>query len=285
MQEMTTLKTLGKNLLERTLPKPIWNRILLARMRKNAAGFRAHIARHTYGGHSLQVQLSDVVGQDWYDKDWPVLPEIALLQKSKLKAGAKVFDIGAHQGIVAMMLGKIVGPDGTVIAIEANPSNARIAETNCSLNQLPQVRILQRAISDKPGKIVLNEDSNGQVDDSGSLGRIEVEACTIDELTATHGAPQVLFLDIEGFETFALQGATQTLARRPDCFIEVHVGTGLEKFGGSVQNILSYFPKDQYELHIGAPEVAESGRGFSPVVSPAAQALMKTRFHLVALAK
>ncbi len=57
----------------------------------------------------MTVSLEDGLAQGWYDYDWPEVPEITLLGKNSLKPGAKVFDIGAHQGVVALMLAKIVG--------------------------------------------------------------------------------------------------------------------------------------------------------------------------------
>ena len=60
------------------------------------------------------------MGAGWYDHDWPELPEIALLKQHGLRPGARVFDIGAHQGVVALMLSKTVGPEGFVLAVEAS---------------------------------------------------------------------------------------------------------------------------------------------------------------------
>jgi hypothetical protein len=52
-----------------------------------------------------------------------------------------------------------------------------------------------------------------------------------------------------------LEGALKTLAARPDCFIEVHVGLGLEKFGGSVRRILDFFPSG-YRFFAAPPETS-----------------------------
>jgi hypothetical protein len=67
---------------------------------------------------------------------------------------------------------------------------------------------------------------------------------------------------VEGFEVHALKGATHTLQGRPDCFIEVHVGCGLEKFGGSVQSLLSLLP--DYELLISVPDNKGDFQPFVP---------------------
>ena len=72
----------------------------------------------------------------------------------------------------------------------------------------------------------------------------------------------MLFIDVEGFECEALRGATKTLAHGPDCYVEVHGGIGLEKFGGSVEAVLAYFPEDRYARFFateGAQEFARPG--------------------------
>jgi hypothetical protein len=87
-----------------------------------------------------------------------------------------------------------------------------------------------------------------------------------------------LFIDVEGYEVEALRGAVKTLATGPDCFVEVHVGAGLERFGGSVADLLRFFPKEQFTLHVHS----ESHR--QPVLLASAPVeLLKTRFFLTAV--
>ena len=127
---------------------------------------------------------------------------------------------------------------------------------------------------------MFNEGMNGQVDDgSGEWGRREVRAVTIDDLSRQYGIPDVLFLDVEGFECHALHGARETLAGRPDCFVEVHTGVGLEKFGGSVSEVASFFPPDTYKLFMA------SDIECNPVSYQAGHRLTQARFYLTAVAK
>src|SRR5215213_150137 len=76
----------------------------------------ARVVEHTYGNERLKVYLADPLSQAWYDQDWSELPEVATLRQSRLHPGAKVFDIGAHQGVVALMIAREVGPRGLVVA-------------------------------------------------------------------------------------------------------------------------------------------------------------------------
>jgi len=72
---------------------------------------------------------------------------------------------------------------------------------------------------------------------------MELKAVSIDDLSETYGRPDLLFIDVEGYECGVLEGAKKTLASSPDCFIETHAGVGLERFHGSVEKLLGLFPQ------------------------------------------
>jgi FkbM family methyltransferase len=243
-----------KQVIKAVVPKPLWNRLRMLRMRYTRASYRRRRVRHDYGGYQLEVELIDPMGAGWYDHDWPELPEIALLKQHGLRPGARVFDIGAHQCVVAMMLSKTVGPQGFVLAVEASPENCQAGERNRELNAIDNCRILHAAGAAQSGTLTFNRGTNGQVDDgTGEWGQIEVDAYSVDDLANQFGAPDVLFIDVEGFECELLRGAQKTLAGRPDCFVEVHVNAGLQKFGGSVSQVLNLFPQG-YEFFAAVPD-------------------------------
>jgi len=265
-----------KQAIKAVVPKPLWSRLRMLRMHYTRSSYRRRRVRHNYGGYPLEVELVDPMGAGWYDHDWPELPEIALLKQHGLRPGARVFDIGAHQCVVALMLSKTVGPQGFVLAVEGSPENCQAGEQNRKLNGIDNLRILHAAGAAQSGTLVFNRGANGQVDDgSGDWGQIEVAAYSVDDLADTFGAPDVLFIDVEGFECELLRGARKTLAGRPDCFVEVHVNAGLEKFGGSIATVLSLFPPG-YEFFAAPPDQA-----FAPWKE--AGAVLHDRFFLVAI--
>ena len=265
-----------KQLVKAITPKPLWTWLRLLRMRYTFATYQRRRVRHSYGGYSLEVELIDPMGAGWYDRDWPELDEIALLKRYGLRSGARVFDIGAHQCVVALMLAKIVGPSGSVVALEANAENRAVGEVNRKLNGVENLTILHAAGAAQSGSLTFNRGANGQVDDgSGEWGQIQVDAFSVDDLAARFGAPNVLFIDVEGFECELLRGAQKTLQSKPDCFVEVHVNAGLEKFGGSVPAVLSLFPPG-FQFFAARPE-----RPFVPLDE--AGAILDDRFFLVAI--
>jgi FkbM family methyltransferase len=239
-----------KAVVRRLLPASLLGRLRAWRLRRLVGRYTPRVVRHTYGGHDLQVRLADPLAQGWYDHDWPLPAEILFLREHGLRPGATVFDLGAHQGVVALMLAREVTPAGRVVAVEANPHNAAAAEANARLNAADNLTVRCAAVADRAGVVTFNLGLNGQVDDgTGQWGRTTVPAVTIDQLATEYGPPAVLFIDVEGFECHALRGAADTLARhRPDCFVEVHLGAGLEKFG-SLDELLGYFPPAAYTLY------------------------------------
>jgi FkbM family methyltransferase len=240
-------------ILRRALPTRVYTRLGLVREAVGRARFAPYVATHRYGPSHRSVHIVDLMGRSWYDHDWDEPAEIReLADRGRLRAGARVFDVGAHQGVVAMMLAERVGPMGEVIAVEATPHNAEAAQRNARLNGLTQIRVLHAAGAEASGTLRFSPRMNGHVAgrDEASL---EVRAVTVDELTARYGAPDVVFVDVEGYELHVLRGARHTLeAHRPDLFIEVHAGVGLERFGDA-NDLLALLPTG-YEVVVSRTE-------------------------------
>lgn len=212
------------------------------------ASYPSRWAEHDYGV-PLEIWIADPVAEEWYDHDWPASDEITFLQRSRLKSGARVFDPGAHQGVVALQLAQVVGPSGQVLAVEAHPHNADVGERNRVQNGCRWLEILKAAVGDRPGSLALVVTMlNAKIGQVGGVGRVAVPAVTIDRLAEDHGTPDVVFLDVEGYECAALRGARRTLASAPDLLIEVHAECGLEELGGSVEKLLASIPSDVYDL-------------------------------------
>ena len=244
-------------LVKYILPKRWVYLIQRRRMHDSIAAFHPHVVTHVYGAHLLSVYLADNLAEGWYDKDWPELEEIKFLRQGRLKPGAVVFDLGAHQGIVAMLLAKEVLPEGKVVAVEGTAHNASVAHKNLALNGIHNVQIVHALVADASAKsIAFSSTLNGSVNSSG-VGEM-VTSVSIDSLAHDQGLPDVVFIDIEGFECQALKGAATVIASGADFFVEIHVGCGLEAHG-TVESVFSYFPVERYECFIsprdGAPFV------------------------------
>ena len=260
------------------LPGWMWSRIRVLHNRFAAARFRERIVEHRHGGFDIHIALTDPLACGWYDHDSD-MREIDLLRRHGLRAGARVFNLGAHQGVVASVLARAVGPQGHVFAIEANPRDADLANRNKDLNGLDQLTVINAAATAESGTCFFHT-LDGRLERSGNSGPgvVELPAVSIDDLADQHGQPDVLFVDIEGAEGEALRGAARTLATTPDCFLEVHVDW-LGAWGDTVDTILNFFGKDRYDRFVASEGEPEFTR-----LENAAH-LLGRRFFLVAIAK
>jgi FkbM family methyltransferase len=261
-------------------------RTLSQRVRR--ARFRPRVVEHTYGGHRLRVEIHSGYGA-MYDEDWPALPELEVLRRHRLKPGARVFNLGANHGVIALMLARIVGPEGHVVALEANPYDARAAARNAELNEAEQLTCISAAVAEASGELTFA--LGGEVaDGSGAMGGVRVPALSIDDLAAEHGPPDVVFMDVEGYELKALAGAEETLTRRPDWFVEVHGNEEIGRYGGTVDDVLEVFASRGYDCLVAADRLGHLADGrhvsltrFRPL-GEAAGVRAEGRFFLIATA-
>lgn len=278
-----------KELVEQALPASWLRAARVAKFHLERRRYRTRLVEHTYAGNRFKVTIGSPYGER-YDRDWPRLGEIALLGEGRLRPGALVFDLGASYGVIAMMLAAAVGPGGRVVALEAHPADLGIAQRNRDLNRLWHLECVHAAVARASGEVAFG--LNGQVDDGRRRwGEMRVPAWSIDDLSARYGMPDVVFIDVEGFEREALLGASDTLRAGPDWFVEVHNSKSLARYGtASSRQVIECFDRDHYDLFAGPDrlvlidgEQLESKTSFSPLdeVSPR---LLDGRFFLIAKA-
>jgi FkbM family methyltransferase len=216
------------------------------------ADYPAREVSHTYGRHELLLRLADPLAEGWYDKDWEEPKALGFLrERGVLKPGARVFDIGAHQAVIALMLAREVGASGQVVAVEAEPHNARVALANRDLNGAENLVVLHAAGAAVPGVLSFAEGLNGQVDEHTSTGNVEVPAVTVDNLAREYGTPQLVMVDVEGYEEHVLEGARTVLEGGASAFlIEIH--EELAGFGGDPAAILALF--EAFERYVAVED-------------------------------
>ena len=235
----------AKDLALKYLPAPAIRQLRAAKSYLAVCFFRPYAARHNYGGFDLTIHITDRVGRLWYDHDWKELGEHTLLKTHKLKPGAKVFDLGAHQGVLALMVSRIVGETGSVVALEPGQHNFETALKNKQANAAHNITMLCAAASDRSGEISFSDGMNGRIGPG-----VMRPTYSVDDLARKFGAPDFVKIDVEGYESKVLDCATATLAAKPDWYVEVHSGLGLEANGGSPEQIVELFRDAGYNLYI-----------------------------------
>jgi FkbM family methyltransferase len=255
----------------------VYNRLRGLKFSVKSKLFRARQVEHEYGGHRFKLHIADELAQGWYDHDWPRLAEIDLLSRNGLQSGALVFDLGAHQNLVAMMLARETGPTGKVVAVEGTSRNAEIGAKNVALNGLANVITRHAVVAEQEGEIYFSESHNGSVSlDKAGFRTSPVPAVTIDGLAREYGNPRVLFLDIEGHEIAALRGARATLATPVTWFIEMHGDDVLAKYGARNVDVLDFFAGN-FDLYFRT----DAQPAFAPLTRR--DDVPASRFYLVAI--
>jgi len=156
-----------------------------------------------------------------------------------LRPGMVAFDVGAHVGWVAAQFAHLVGPAGRVVAFEPGSNNLDYLRRN--LSRFAQATIIEDAVGAAPGEAELFEEAltgqNNALDapyhrldanaamnpaDPGIVAR-PVRVTTLDAVAAATGlSPDLVKIDVEGFEWPVLQGALSLLERaRPVLMVEV----------------------------------------------------------------
>ena len=170
------------------------------------------------------------------------------LARRLVRPGATVFEIGANIGTETLALAALTGPRGRVVAVEADPENEALLRARVTANELAQVEVVGRAVSDmkRPMSVVRITGRGGMSFVSDDAAPDAVESVTIDELAERYGAPSYVFMDIEGHETRALRGARRVLdTARPPLFAEVSA-LWLRRAGSSVEEIVELMTAHRY---------------------------------------
>jgi FkbM family methyltransferase len=149
--------------------------------------------------------------------------------KSFVKTGDTVFDIGANIGTHAVAFARMVGSEGKVFAVEAQPRLAKILEANVELNSLPNVFFAQKAIGDFDGQMQISDlppdnttyNFGAQPLSKDVVGSgTSVEIGRIDSFAADLN-PSLIKIDVEGMEPDVIRGAFGTISRcKPALYLE-----------------------------------------------------------------
>lgn len=150
-----------------------------------------------------------------------------------LGKGGVLYDIGANLGFFALLGAQLVGlRDGHVYAFEAAPDNARAIRRNAYLNGIPNVTVIDKAVSARAGAgrlQVVEDQSWSKLVEYGEHPYtekvIEVDLVAIDDLVrgGEIPPPTLVKIDVEGAEIAVLEGMRQTIdAHRPAIVCELH---------------------------------------------------------------
>jgi FkbM family methyltransferase len=134
------------------------------------------------------------------------------------------YDVGANVGFYTLLLSRLVGPHGSVVAFEPLPSNVLALRRHIELNHCTNVVVKAIALSNHDGEARFAEspsNSMGRLSEDGAL----VVSCQRLDTIVSGGCPppDVLKIDVEGEEAKVLEGAQEILqTARPIVFLATH---------------------------------------------------------------
>ena len=185
------------------------------------------------------------------------LEEIKRLDKY-LDEKSKVLIVGSHIGSLAIPLAKKCAE---LVAIEANPDTFELLKLNISLNDCTNIRTHNIAASDKREQLKFLK---SRVNSGGSKRApknrnfmydfdkpevIEVEAYSLDEHLEVHSY-DLIIMDIEGSEYFALKGMAKTLVQSKVLVVEFLPHHLRDVAGITVDEFLSVIPDEFVKMTI-----------------------------------
>jgi FkbM family methyltransferase len=174
----------------------------------------------------------------------------AMLWAEKIMpARRRVFDIGALYGYFSLVAEQIF-PNAEVTAFEMHPG----VVTDLVANRGPHTRCVHAAVSDVSRENVriwisgfnIYEEPDGgwsaletipgalkqRGENNRGRGFADVDFITLDDYCAANPAPDLIKIDVEGYQAKAIAGAMNTIRRhKPVIIIELHDPEKLARFG------------------------------------------------------
>lgn len=132
-----------------------------------------------------------------------------------VKGGATVYDVGAHSGYHSLFSSMLVGPNGRVVAFEPNPLNRASIDKQLSMNPGARVVVSSYALSDRCGLSAFDTSHSSSQGRLSHQGDLNVEVRQLDFLITHEGfpAPDVIKIDVEGYEEQVLRGGMRTIEK------------------------------------------------------------------------
>jgi FkbM family methyltransferase len=182
-------------------------------------------------------------------------PELAFLL-TLVDEGNRVFDLGAHIGTFAVPIAKKVGTRGGVLAVEGVSEHYDLLHANVSRNGVAkQTQLLLALIA--PGQeayqLKIVSGNSGASHLVQGISDPAIKTFSLDELAAKYFVPDLVKIDIEGLETWAILETKFIRHGHPIIYAEVSPKR-YRQYGSSVEALDAFFRETGYRFfrNIGA---------------------------------
>jgi FkbM family methyltransferase len=183
-------------------------------------------------------------------------PATTQVFRELVKPGMTVVDVGANIGYFSLLSASLVGPTGQVHAFEPYPGYQERLKKSLAVNDLPHIRLVPFALSDKVEK---HELYKGLA--SASMHKwtyadpvfnqihdvVTVRCLPLDEYAKRYlNRIDLIKIDVDGYEMNVLRGGRESLKKyKPVVVIELFE-EALVDAGSSVRQLLDFFKELDY---------------------------------------
>lgn len=163
-------------------------------------------------------------------------PELSLVMRNVLERGDVFIDCGANIGYYSCLASSLVGHEGKVYSIDANPFCVERIRQSKAVGDYTNMEIIQCAIGETMDDIEFNLADDPMYSSLANLNElnftktqstISVPLRTLDDILSPYHEAQrirLIKMDIEGAEIDAIRGAETTLDKQlvDYIYVEVH---------------------------------------------------------------
>lgn len=242
---------------------------------------RFETVARTKHGPRLQLVLPEAIDTRlYYFGLWE--PNITAYVVRTLQKGDCFVDIGAHIGYYSLIAASLVGPQGSVYAIESSPATYRSLLRNLDLNSAGNVSARNLAVYDSRKNLKVFRGAENSLltttvadkpTDARFVFETEVEAAPISEIVPPQDLlrARLIKIDVEGAEWFVVRGMQTLLSemsRDTEIIVEVTPDQMIRQ-GGDVITFLGMFKEAGFDPYVIPNDYSISAYcGNSSVVEP-----------------
>lgn len=170
--------------------------------------------------------------------------------------GSTMLDIGANKGVFSIYMSRAAGPNGRLIAFEAQPELGKHLRDVKESFGLDNMTLVNQGVSSEPGTLTMHRPEAGsgmasfEFEDGENLETIDIPVIRLDDYVAENNITDVSFIkcDVEGHELPVFKGAEKLLRRdMPALLFECHIS---EAEDGELFNYLVDLGYDGWFFHV-----------------------------------
>jgi FkbM family methyltransferase len=170
--------------------------------------------------------------------------------KQFLKPGDTFVDIGANIGLFSLIASFKIGQEGKVISFEPSPVTYDRLIENIELNSITNIDARNLGISDKPGQLLLQQSETGfdawntfapaENEKFQYSSLVDVSTLDLQLKEANKSKIPLIKIDVEGWEKFVLEGASDVINNYSPVFMIEFTETNTFNAGYMVQELFTF---------------------------------------------